>query len=58
MAESAVARYRHYEAQRIRWRHKGGGREGEGRKRGRKKDKRKRRGGKEKDEREEVGRKS
>ena len=48
VAENAVARKRRHEAQRIRGRHKGGGREEEGRNRGRKTDKRKRRGGKEK----------
>ena len=41
MAESVVAQYRRYEAQRLRGRHKGGGREEEWRKIGRKKEKRK-----------------
>ena len=48
MAESAVAWYCCYEAQRLRGRHKGGEREEEGRKRGRKEEKRNIRGGKDK----------
>ena len=57
VAESSVSRYRHYEAQRVLGRHKGGGREEEGRKRGRKEENRKRGGGERGEKRGEGGRK-